>query len=205
MYYENYSSYIPIVKKSKYLNLIIYNPHSEYERKMKDILHSYLKTVPDLTFYFITSRPQYQTIEIDKNEHILYVQGEENYIPAILIKTMKALEYTRELSYDYMIRSNISTVIDWSKFPTSEIKEHGYSSTNIIWFIPDLPFAQGSNIILNRETTHYLIDHEPKLDYTIIDDVAIAQVLPKPYQIQNSIRHHHQNISQCIINIVFHA
>jgi hypothetical protein len=188
--YATLSNYVSFTKSEKQekehfqekempllLNLIIYNPSSSHEQEMKSILTPYLEKVPRLTFYYIAFRNQSEAIIVDEQDHTIWVKGTEGFIPGILEKTMVAMKHLRERPYDYLIRSNISTVINWSNFPTEEIKDHGYSSANVLRFLPGLPFAQGTNIILRRDRAEYLMDHEKEMDWTIIDDVAIAQLL----------------------------
>ena len=40
-------------------------------------------------------------------------------------------------------------------------------------FLPGLPFAQGTNIILRPDRAMYLMDHEKEMDWTIIDDAQL--------------------------------
>lgn len=165
------------------LNLIIYNHSEKYEQQMKSILMPYLERIPNLTFYFISFRDQTKDIDVDEKEHMIWIKGIEGFIPGILKKTIEAMKLLRNKPYDYLIRSNISTVFQWSNFPAEELQEHGYSSANVIYFIPNLPFGQGTNIILRRDSSEYLIDNEKDIDWKIIDDVAIAQILLPEYGI----------------------
>ena len=98
------------------LNLIIYNPSIPYEKSFYKILSSYLKTVPFIHAYFISYRNQINEIEIE--DDILFINGNETMIPGVLSKTITALRYCvheLHIPFNYFIRSNISTWIDFDK------------------------------------------------------------------------------------------
>ena len=47
---------------------------------------------------------------------ILYILMVKNhYVPGILKKTLLAFKYLNNIDYDYLIRSNISTIIDFNR------------------------------------------------------------------------------------------
>lgn len=119
-YFHDIPSY-PIV------NLIIYNESSPHERRMKDSLSRYLSTVSYVTPFFITLRDQDQ--EYVKEHDVLYIKGNESFCPGILIKTIKAMNYvmTTGISFTYLVRSNISTAINFSLFPYKEISRYPFS------------------------------------------------------------------------------
>lgn len=161
-------------------NLIIYNENVAHERAKKDILDSYLRSVPNLVYYFVAYRTQEQDMIVE--DHMIYVKGTEGFIPGILDKTMVGLRYINTThEYSYLVRSNISTVLCWDRFPWKELKGHSYASTNVLRFIPDLPFAQGTNIILTRDAVEFLVENKDALDTKIIDDVALAKLLLTRY------------------------
>jgi len=187
---EGYSDSIP----PRILNIIIYHPESSHERDMKNILARYLETQSHVTFYFVAFRPQSE--EVIEEDHVLYFQGKEGFVPEILNKTMLALRYALSKGdYSYIVRSNISTIINYRLFPYEAIDKHGYCSTEVfdVWRL-DVPFgivderyfkikyAQGTDIFLSREVAQYLIDHDGELNRTVIDDVAIG-ILLQPFPI----------------------
>jgi hypothetical protein len=166
------------------LNLIIYNENSEYERKMKTILDEYLCTVPNLLYYFITLKPQDHDIII--NDHVMYINGIESAHPGCLDKTLKAIIYcNKNMSFKYIIRSNISTVIDFSKkFDNSNYDYGGCNIINLQWLDPDYGindhslkgtlFSQGTYIFLSKNAVEYLIKNIDKINRNVIDDVAFG-------------------------------
>lgn len=178
--------------------LILYNPNSDYEQIMKGHLTTYLETVKNITFYFIAFRDQHDHLTIDTNSHCMFFKGTEGFMPNILQKTLHALEYTlANIPFTYIIRSNISTVIDMSHFPYNEMIGKDYASGwtfTLNWLNPfsgihdrrlfGLRFASGTNIILSRNAVQYIIDHKHNVDETIMDDVAIGLLLStSPYNL----------------------
>jgi len=175
------------------LNLIIYNPSSPYEQRFYSILSSYLATIPYLTYYFIALREQMEPVMIEHD--IMYIAGKENMLPGVLEKTIKALTHCMTIPFTYFIRSNISTWIHYEKFPFSELLYHSidYTSTSILrvylpssmyqvgWKHIGTRYAQGTNIILSRRAATYLVEQQALLDYQVIDDLAIHNVVSQAY------------------------
>jgi hypothetical protein len=179
------------------LHLIIYNESSSYERGFYNVLSPYLQTIPFVKAYFITFREQPEPIMIEHD--IMYVQGVENMIPGVLDKSIQALEYcvNQQIPFDYFVRSNISTFIHYQRFPYNELVTNGLhnTSTSVLRvYLPSSMYqvgikhigfrhSQGTNIILSKEATMYLLKHKNKLDRTVIDDIAINLVVQEKYPI----------------------
>jgi len=150
----------------------------------------------NIDYYFITFD---ETISDDYKliDNILYIKGFEGYMN-ILDKTIKALHYFINIHckhYDYIIRTNISSVFNYTLL-------HQYINilpkTNIyiggVYFILDwidkpfniteettqkynlhkLSYFQGTCIILSNDVASFLLKYSNKLIYEIIDDVAIG-------------------------------
>lgn len=176
------------------LNLIIYNPHSTYEQDMKRDLSAYLRTIPYLTFYFIVLRQQTYDVEVEGD--CMYIKGDETFKPGILYKTLKSMRYcvdTLKIPFTYVVRSNISTAINYSQFPFSELSDnqHHYTGSDISivnGLFPDnnfnLRYIQGICIILSHTGVSYLLKHEHEIDYETIDDVSIAKIMTKEFPIR---------------------
>ena len=202
---ERYSSLH--IKVTRLLQLILYNPNSSYEVDMKKYLTVYLETIPNLTFYFYSYRSQPNPIEI--KDHDLFVRGEEGWMPYILRKTLAAIHHCvsnlANEPFDYLIRSNISTVVNYKQFPYEELIGKHYATTwafTLNWLNPGsgitderlfgLRFASGTNIILSREAARYISENRLQADETVQDDVAIGELLshsPYPlYQLRNTMK-----------------
>lgn len=186
------------------LNLILYSDNIFYD-EMYEILSSHNKKFKNVKtiFYKYSSNinDDYQLIN-----DILYIKttNDETFIPGILEKTVSAFEYVYKYlninDYDYIIRSNISTIIDFnelneklSKNPVKfyggscvyNIHELGFGIIDETWF--GTLFVSGTSIILTKESLKFIIDNKNKFRYDIIDDVAIG-ILMKEYAIDIEVQ-----------------
>ena len=196
----------PIIIKDtnlKILNLIIYNENEEYERQMKDELETYLKQFENnVIFYFIAYR-EAQKDDITIEDNCIYIKGKEGFVPQVLDKTIIALEYCIKylnIKFDFFVRSNISSIINFNLFPINELDiVNVYTGAHILkleWLDPPyginsknfhklkgLSYVSGTSIIMSRDVVEYLIKHQDKLDRTLIDDVSIGFLLSTQYKI----------------------
>ena len=176
----------------KILNLIIYNDKSPYEKNMKNELeklqHNFVKQL-FICFNNDITKP------VEEDGNILYIKGKETFIPGILDKTIKAMEYCfNNYDFDYLVRSNISTVIDFKKIPFYKIPldKIGYASSLVLdlqrldpksgihnKLLFGTKFASGTNIILNKLGVKYILDNKELINMNIIDDVSIGLLMKK--------------------------
>ena len=194
----------PIIIKDtnlKILNLIIYNENEEYERQMKVELENYLKQFENnVLFYFIAYRETQKDYIIVEN-NCIYIKGKEGFVPQVLDKTIIALEYCIKylnINFDFFVRSNISSVINFNLFPISKLGfTNVYSGSNkqtLDWLDPNFGinsenihklkgtvYAQGTSIILSKNVCDYLLYNKNNLDRSIIDDVSIGILLSKKF------------------------
>jgi hypothetical protein len=180
--------------KFKILNLILFSNENisrfrESYLKMIQIQKEYIKSYSgnNITFYFYCYKEDLEE-EYIIEENMIYIKGVESYVPGILQKTMKAFEITKNMEYDFLLRSNISTVIDYSKLNEvlHEIPDNviyaGGSCRLLTWLDHDygvnkvynIPLVFGTSIILKKEGVDKLIENKFLLDETIIDDVAFG-------------------------------
>ena len=125
------------------------------------------------------------TAVVERAGEIL-VPGTESFVPGILHKTLEALAHcARRYAFDFCVRSNASTVIDFARLPLDELDgpdgpdgpdgRVAYAST-YVWR-GDAPFASGTNIVLSRAAVEYVLAHRAELDMRVIDDVALGALL----------------------------
>jgi hypothetical protein len=180
--------------KFKILNLILFSNENisrfkESYLKMMQLQKEYIKSYSgnNITFYFYCYKEDLEE-EYIIEDNMIYIKGVESYVPGILKKTMKVFEITKNMEYDFLLRSNISTVIDYNKLNEVlyEIPDNviyaGGSCRIHTWLDPDygihkvynIPFVVGSSIILKKEAVDKLIENKFLLDETIVDDVALG-------------------------------
>ncbi len=164
----------------KILNLILYS-ENEYYEKMKNILIPYLKYIKNIlnfNFYFYCYNPNIKS-KFEIKENILYIKGKETYIPGILQKTIDAFEILNNIEeYDYIVRTNISSIVDFKLlYNYLETNKYEYSGSKI-WRSNKIKYISGTCIILNKDVVNKIIKNKNKIiNYNLIDDMSIGKFL----------------------------
>jgi len=224
------------------LVLIIFNNANIYD-KMLELQKSYINNVIpnnsnnsninsniNINTYFVTLKEDLSE-DILLIDDIIYVKGKESYTN-ILYKTMKALEYciyTLNNSYDYIVRSNISTIINFnnlciylSALTTTNLYT-GCKLETLLWELQPyeisenkqndrnkyfgLKYFQGIGIIFSYDVVKKLLENLPYIDYDIVDDVKlgliISELLPEVYNNIDKIHLPPLSYNKCEENSVF--
>jgi len=186
-------------KKLKILNLVLYS-NDEYYNQMYEITRNFYKDFcPDVeTIYYRYSNQESFHNPYMEND-VLNIFGYESRIPGILKKTIEALQYVKDKEFDYIIRSNISTIVNFKLLEQKLIDTMpNYASGQIInlkWqpendhigelLYYGLPFASGTSIIFSKNLLHQILENQKEIDYKTIDDVSIGALIQKKFpQIQ---------------------
>jgi len=184
---------------------------------MKNILKKfYSKFKNNDVYYYFTQFREKQTETIELIDNDIYVKGNESAMN-ILDKTIKSFELMNKLhiDYDFLIRANISTIIDINNlliFLNSLPKNNIYCGgckLNLQWLDPNygivddtlfgLNYIQGTSIILSKNIVESICNNKDKLNYKIIDDVSIGLFI-KEYH--NNIFVDTNNLNKYKSNIV---
>jgi hypothetical protein len=187
-----------------------------------------VRKIPDM--FFIQCKPDNQWIgdivnditdpvlkqnyELDILNQTLFVKGDECLIPGILHKTVEAISYfLRDEStppYDFIWRTNLSSVLDFSG-----LHQYINLNTNVSGFYggyvgkaSNILFASGAGFLMSRDVALYLITNKDKLDYDLIDDVAIGGLLEPRFGIvlieRCWVQTGTEDISKAVSDGVFH-
>jgi hypothetical protein len=172
---------------TKILNLILYNNSSEYN-DMRDALRRYLKSTG--VTYFFYCYDENITSDYTLNDDIILIKGPETFLPGIFKKTIIAMEICLNLKFkfDYIIRSNISTIVDFTLLSDYLKKENvtygGSAIFTLSWIDPaygiydhrydGLKYIQGTGIVLSRKMVELIVNAKNDLNYSVIDDVGIG-------------------------------
>jgi len=182
----------------KILNLILYSPGDDCYELMAETLTKYLDR-KGIRHYFYSYRNDIDGDEgkMKKDDFVfvgnhLYIRGTETFLPGILDKTLEALKIIQDEEYDYVVRSNVSTVIDFDELmkylPIGAYDYAGplyYTGCYIDVKSGTTPekhaiykahhFVAGICIVLSRKAVEMLvIDAEKVRAYGVIDDLAIG-------------------------------
>lgn len=186
------------------LHLVLFSeaePGKDYEAMRKIITPLYQSFAGYVDTYYISLQHDLPVEACLAGDRMLF-SGVESHVPGCLDKTMRALAYFKDdilTKYDYVIRSNISTIINMRLMKdclqTNKIEFGGAFVMNLNWneewngtankpWLQGLSFTQGSCIILCRDLAVYMLANQDKLDMTTIDDVAIAYMLKQTKNIE---------------------
>lgn len=204
------------VIKFKILNLILYSENNEEYTKMYKILSKYLKKI-NVKYYFYCYKENLEN-DYEIIDDIIYIKGVESLVPGCLDKTLKTFTICKDMNFDYLVRSNISEVINFKlldKFLNSLDIEYGGGTLYCLHsYLPmygtidekylNTNYIQGNAIIFNRNTFNLIESNREKLlEYNVIDDVAFGIFLKDKVKY---IYHTHEKINVSILtnNIIFY-
>ena len=199
----------------KILHLIIYSKskysddvqEGVYENMYKVLSKYYKKYNNNVKTYFIKYNNNVKKTygkDYIINDDIIHIDGEESFIPGILEKCIVAFKIFSNIEYDYMVRSNISTIIEFNNLITYlnnkpieyygsgklvNLQWNGGGINDSTWY--NTIFASGTSIILTNTAVKNIISDEEKMRKNIIDDVSIGIYVReyhkdiKPHQIDS--------------------
>ena len=156
---------------------------------MKEILEEILRS-NGIEYYFYTFKEDIDSDYLDGNT--IYIKGSESYIPGILEKTLKAFDFVKDYSYDYIVRSNISTIVNFNLLD-SFLQNNDFDYSGPIGYTgfhecsysgltkekqlkySNVQWCAGICLIFSRKAIHELVNHyEEIISLEIVDDVAIG-------------------------------
>jgi hypothetical protein len=159
----------------KLIILVIDDDSNEIYSFNKQVWKRLIKILDNkCSIYFIRFSNQYNvTTLIDDT---IYVYGTESYIPGILHKTIEAFRFCQNnFNVDFYFRTNISSMIYYNKLIQfiNTINQKIYISA----IIGPGPFPSGSGYVISKDLVDILINNTHKLNYDVIDDVAVGLLL----------------------------
>lgn len=179
----------------KILILIIYsendNNFSEVYNKMVNIHRYYVNNFEDTTTYFIQMR-ELQKENIEVNDDFIYVNGKETLLN-IMHKTIESMDYlfnTLDCKYDYILRTNISTIVNIPKLKEfcNELPKKnvytGWSILNLNWLdhnsgvvdnsLFGTEYASGTCIIISQDVARHILNNKKNIRHDIVDDLSFG-------------------------------
>ena len=186
--YESFTSNITFV------SLVLYSHDKEYD-KMYDLTKKYYSKFSNVkTIYYCFDENILNEYEL--KDDILLIKGKETYIPGILEKTVSAFKYIENhYTFDYMIRSNISTIVDFdllTEYLQGTPIQYGGGLKNSITGdknhpdLENLVYASGTSILFSKSVLKEFLNKKQHIHKDLIDDVSIGLLM----------RDHLPNISQ---------
>jgi hypothetical protein len=174
------------------LNLVIYNDNTYY-RSMLEFHSAYCLSRTNVDTFYITFNPAQKERARLENQ-IISIRGEESVTPGLLLKTIESalLLDKRIENYDFVLRSNISTVVNFRLLEQfiPLLHDHHYfgaKALQLSWLdqasgIVDsrhfgTPFVTGSCMFFSPHLFSQVLSLRHYLDFSIIDDVSIGILL----------------------------
>lgn len=143
-----------------------------------------IKVTPKSKVFYVFSTPNIdnQPILYNNTDTLTITNTSESFIPTILFKTIKALEFINQhFQYQHLLRTNLSSFFRLDLLhnyiiglPHAGIYE-GTTDTDKSY--NHLIFVSGAGITFSKDVVDLLIKEQSLLDYSIIDDVAIASLM----------------------------
>ena len=176
--------------------LVLYHPHPDYDRIM-EVQKAHLKyistTMPNFSWYYYCYDSTVTTCTVDGNR--ILIPGIETFNPGIREKTYEAFKAISNMSYDYVVRINAATLVDFKQlrkvlrtFKAMGTDHCVAKKTILQWFdrrsgvnnrsLFGLPYPQGRCMVFNRETFKRIVAYTQQQKLTnVVDDVSIGIVL----------------------------
>ena len=170
-----------------FVNLVLYSHSPEYDQ-MYEITRKYYSKFSNVKTIYYRFNPNISQ-EYELIADVLNIKGQESYVPGILDKTVKALDYiNKNFTFDYLVRSNISTIIRFDALSDELVKnpiQYG-AGVKMILNALDPPagivdntyigtiYGSGTAIIFSKDTVDKFLSKKESIHYNIIDDVAIG-------------------------------
>jgi len=175
----------PFTSSVTFINLVLYSNDKEYD-KMYDLTKKYYSKFSNVkTIYYRFDENIINEYEL--NDDILLIKGKETYIPGILEKTVSAFKYIENhYKFDYMIRSNISTIVDFDlliEYLQGTPVQYGGGLKNIISGdknhpdLENLVYASGTSILFSKSVLKEFLNKKQHIRKDLIDDVSIGLLM----------------------------
>ena len=110
----------------------------------------------------------------------------ENYWHSLLIKTINGFKYGYEKNYDYVFKTNLSTIINYPKFYEyceNIDKNRKYVYDGMVGRYHDYQFCSGAGMLLNKNSIKLILDNTDKISIDWTDDIFIGYILNKLHNI----------------------
>jgi len=155
-----------------------------YKKTWENIISINKNIYPiDVLFLYSKNNIDYEyTIE----QNNLYSKCEENYWSSLLIKTISGFKFFYNNDYDFVFKTNLSTIVNFKKFYNhiSTINNEGMVYEGVIGTHDNYKFCSGAGMLLNKKSVKIILENENLINESWTDDIFIGYVLNKLNNIQ---------------------
>ena len=155
--------------------ILILSSSGDVYSQFKYLQTTYLSIfLPIIKFYFIEFNEQ-QNEDVIENEHTLSFKGSESITPGMIIKTSLAINYLKKYDYNFIFRTNLSTVINIYNLLT--FINSFQPNIDICSGFPVFGFITGTGIIMTKNVAEIISNNYKNFNYTgICEDCLISQM-----------------------------
>jgi len=158
----------------KIIVLILANDSGIYLECQK-LWRSYMNAHPNIKSYFIKFNPNLKTNILIDNDTI-FIKGSESIVPGCLNKTIESMKYLLNEDFNFIFRTNMSSVVDFNKL-YNLLKYYDKDYSGVIGnYNNNIRFASGAGILLSKHMCNFLVNNCRILNYDLIDDVSIGEL-----------------------------
>lgn len=186
----------------KILHLVLYNPSPQYDAMYqitKPWYEEWSRQGVDTFYYFYD--PYIKEPHICKNTMTLRLPGTETYYPGILMKTLDAFALFAKDGFDFIVRSNISSPINFSvliqmlkPLPPQCLFYGGphiidpylvetQKNNPLVLAQGKMNFVHGTCIILNPNSLEFILAKRSELETTVEDDLSFGLLFARYKQL----------------------
>ena len=135
----------------------------------------------DMDFKFLYSNETISEDYIVQGNNLI-TNCVENYWYSLLLKVMSGFDFFIKNDFDYVFKTNLSTLINFDKFyhyceQISREREFVYDG--IVGEYNDFKFCSGAGLLLNKSSVNLVLSNKELLNNTWTDDIFIGFVLNK--------------------------
>lgn len=172
----------------RFLHLVLLSTYPDVYMEMRDVSMPWYARYDFVTTVYYYYNATLTTPVYHAKAMLLGLPGIESFVPGILQKTLDTLAYFQDATFDYVVRSNVSSLVNFDQLlnflKARPIAFGGCHVLNQQWL--DMPFGikdetlfglrypAGICIILRRDMVDLLLAQRHQVDMTLIDDVAIG-------------------------------
>lgn len=160
-----------------------------YEKMYKSLSHLYAMQ-PNVRTIFVEFSNSIQNSFLLEGDRLI-LKGKESIIPGLMVKTLEALMICSAEEYDYVVRSNISSVINFqnliSYINLDQNKNINYLG-GFVWLLNWIDpvngivddkyfgtrYASGTLALFSKECIKKIIRYRHFIDYSICEDLAFG-------------------------------
>jgi hypothetical protein len=158
--------------------LVLASNNNNIDKNCRFIWKKYMKLDPTIKVFFVYGKIINLLIDYDPTCDLIYEDISESY-PVLIHKTIRAMETLQSLyTYDYFIRTNLSTFWDFNKLnlhlnelPTSNC----YSGDGPLpGYTQNGYYLSGTDTIVTSEMIQSIIDNKHLIRYDVVEDAAMG-------------------------------